>query len=230
MASAVNLSASRQESGGLLATRTACPPLLSIDRAGENSCHDFNQSIIEFLADRPDIKTVILAARWAFSINGTRYKNESGKSITLQDVTSPDMSDAGNSILFERGLRRTVDALAELDKNIVFVTQVPEIGHDVPSASYSARLTGRDVNTMIAPSIEEYRERTAGISVVFDVLRAERPITIVDPAELLCDSKRCSVLLDGTPLYRDDDHLSLRGCVLVSTLFDKVLAGSTAVR
>lgn len=230
MASAVNLSANRQEKGGLLATRTACPPLLSIDRAGENSCHEFNQSIIRFLADRPDIKTVILAARWAFSINGTRYKNESGRSITLQDVTSSDMSDAGNSILFERGLRRTVEALARLGKNIVLVTQVPEIGHDVPSASYSARLTGRDVNTMIAPSIGEYRERTAGISVVFDKLRAERPITIVDPAAVLCDAQRCRVVLDGTPLYRDDDHLSLRGCVLVSTLFDNVLAGSPAVR
>ena len=140
------------------------------------------------------------------------------------------MSGAGNSILFERGLRRTVEALARLGKNIVLVTQVPEIGHDVPSASYSARLTGRDVNTMIAPSIEEYRERTAGISVVFDKLRAERPITIVDPAAVLCDAQRCRVVLDGTPLYRDDDHLSLRGCVLVSTLFDNVLAGSPAVR
>lgn len=43
MASAVNLSADRQETSGLLATRTACPPLLSIDRAGETSCYEFNQ-------------------------------------------------------------------------------------------------------------------------------------------------------------------------------------------
>lgn len=101
-------------------------------------------------------------------------------------MNSAEMSDAGNSILFERGLRRTVNALNKLGKNVVLVTQVPEIGHDVPSASYSARLTGRDVNTMIAPTIAEYRARTAGVSVVFDALGSEWPITIVKPAELLC--------------------------------------------
>jgi hypothetical protein len=85
-----------------------------------------------------------------------------------------------------------------------------------------ARLTGRDVNAMIAPSVEEYRERTASVSTVFDALRSEWPMTIIDPAELLCGVQDCRVILDGTPLYRDDNHLSLRGCVLVSTLFDGV--------
>ncbi len=227
MASAVNLSARRQDAGGLLAIRTACPPLLSIDRAGESSCHEFNQSILEYVSGRPEIETVILAARWAFSTNGTRYKKESGRSVILIDVdsaTSAKSGNGGNAALFELGLRRTIEALEEQEKNIVLVTQVPEVGHDVPSASYVARLTGRDVNAMIAPTVEEYRERTASVSHVFDELRSERPVTIVDPFQLLCRDQNCRVVIDATPLYRDDNHLSLRGCVLVSTLFDDVIA------
>ena len=63
MASAVHLSAQRQDAAGLLAIRTACPPLLSIDRTGETSCHEFNQSILAYVSGHPEIETVILAAR-----------------------------------------------------------------------------------------------------------------------------------------------------------------------
>lgn len=70
----------------------------------------------------------------------------------------------------------------------------------------------------------------ATVTRVFEALRAEPDLTIVDPTQLLCDSQKCSVVLDGTPLYRDDNHLSLRGCVLVSDLFDHVFAGSAAVQ
>ena len=224
MASAVNLSADRQGTAGLLAVRTACPPLLSISRPDERSCAEFNAAILEHVGGRPEIDTVILAARWAIATNGTRYKTESGRSMSLVDHESDETGAGGNVALFEIGLRRTIKALAEQGKNIVLVTQVPEVGHDVPSATYSAKLTGRDVNAMIAPSIDEYRERTADVTRVFDLLTSEQPITIVDPATRLCDGSSCKVVLDGTPLYRDDNHLSLRGCVFVSSLFDAVIS------
>jgi len=224
MASAVNLSADRQGTAGLLAVRTACPPLLSVSRPDERSCAEFNAAILEYVGGRPEIDTVILAARWAFATNGTRYKTESGRSMSLVDLESDETGAGDNVALFEIGLRRTIKALSEQGKNIVLVTQVPEVGHDVPSATYSAKLTGRDVNSMIAPSIDEYRERTADVTRVFDSLTSEQPITIVDPAKLLCDGSSCRVVLDGTPLYRDDNHLSLRGCVFVSSLFDGVIS------
>jgi len=230
MASAVNLSAGRQGAAGLLAVRTACPPLLSIHRPGEPSCAEFNASILEHVGGRPDIETVVLAARWAFVSNGTRYKNESGRSMSLVDLDSGETETGDNAVLFELGLWRTIKALERLGKNIVLVTQVPEIGHDVPAATYSAKLTGRDVNAMIAPSIAEYRERTSAVTRVFDTLQAEQNLTIVDPSELLCDGQNCRVVMDGTPLYRDDNHLSLRGCVLVADLFDPVFAGSAALQ
>jgi len=228
MASAVNLSADRQGAAGLLAVRTACPPLLSLDRPGERSCSEFNAAILEHVGGRPEIETVILAARWAISSNGTRYKNESGRSMSLVDRESDSTEAGDNAALFELGLWRTINALEKQGKNIVLVTQVPEIGHDVPSATYSAKLTGRDVNAMIAPSVEEYRERTAIATRVFDALQAERELTIVDPSKLLCQGQNCGVVMDGTPLYRDDNHLSLRGCVLVSDLFDGIFAESAA--
>jgi peptidoglycan/LPS O-acetylase OafA/YrhL len=222
LATAANLSARREQASGWLAVRTGCPPLLSIERPGRQSCDEFNRAILEFAAAHTEVNTVILAARWAISANGTRYKNESGRLVTLVDLESGEVRDGAE--LLAIGLRRTVAALDALGKSIVLVTQVPEIGYDVPSANYTARLTGRDVNEMIAPSLAEFRDRTAMVDEAFSALAADFPLVVVDPSTQLCNGDYCQVVMDGTPLYRDDNHLSLRGCVFLSPLFDSVFA------
>jgi len=223
LASAVNLSAARQGASGLIAVRTACPPLLRIDRPGESSCSQFNDEILAYVRSHPELETVILAARWALSTKGTRYKEESGRDIMLEDLDVTGDVARSNTELFAGGLRRTVEAIRALGRRVVLVAQVPEVGFDVPSANYSAKLTGRDVNTMIAPTRDEYLERVADVNAVFKSLQ---PATVVDPASLLCNAETCDVARDGMPLYRDDNHLSLRGCVLVAPVFDELFTAS----
>jgi len=222
MATAVNLAAKRSGTPGLIAMRTGCPPLAGVDRVGRSSCRGFNDRVLERLATEPAIDTVIVAARWALSVHGTRYKKEEGSTVEL---AGPDAGPAGPGAgPFEAGLVRTVERLTALGKDVVLVTQVPEVGYDVPSANYIARLTGRDVNLTIAPTRDEYLERNASVNALLGRLAADRPrVRVVDPSLLLCDAARCRVVEDGMPLYRDDNHLSLRGNVLVSGLFDDVL-------
>jgi len=191
---------------------------------GQRSCYEFNESVIRYLSQRPELETVVLAARWALSTNGTRYKNEDGKSVTLEDLSSGDAPTRDNVALFDLGLRRTVGALESLGRRVVIVKQVPEVGYDVPSANYSAKLTGQNVNALIAPTKAEYAKRTADSSRIIDVLAANGSVQLVDPASSLCDIDTCRVVDDDIPLYRDDNHLSLYGCLLVSSLFDEVLA------
>ena len=224
MASALNLSAQRQGVAGLLAVRTGCPPLLDIERPGRSWCEEFNHAILERAASETDIDTVILAARWAISATGTRYKNEEGRDISLIDLRNPDADGVSNAELFDTGLTRTVAALEALGKTVVLVTQIPEVGFDVPSANYAARFTGRDVNLSIAPSLLEYGERNADVHATFARLAADHSLTIIDPAALFCAADVCNVVEDGMPLYRDDNHVSLLGCVRISGLFDDVLA------
>jgi peptidoglycan/LPS O-acetylase OafA/YrhL len=222
LASAVNLTAADAAEGGLIAVRTGCPPLLGIAREGRASCVEFNRAILSRLQAEDGIRTVVLAARWTLAADGERYKNEPGRAVVLTDFeASPDMP-ADNASLFERGLGRTLDALEQAGKTVVLVGQVPEIGLDVPASNYSARLTGRDVNQMIAPSIDEFDQRTRTARSVLDRVLSGRNVRRIEPASRLCDEQRCAVAVDGVPLYRDDNHLSLRGNVLIADLFDSV--------
>jgi len=224
LASAVDSSAKSHGLTGKIATESACPPLMSIERPNRHSCYDFNEIVFQYISHNPDIKTVILAARWALSTNGTRYKEESGPSVKLLDVKSSETVNMTNTALFRIGLTRTIDKLQELGKTVVLVSQIPEIGYDVPSSNFIASITGRDVNSMISPSLNEYRQRTEKATTIFTSMKKDRSVKIIDPSKYLCDDERCNVIANGDSLYRDDDHLSTFGSKFISHSFDGLFA------
>jgi hypothetical protein len=222
LASGVDTSARKLGVKGKIATQSACPPLLNIERLNRTSCLDFNQTVMKEIAQTPEITTVILAARWALSTTGTRYKHESGGTVKLVDIYASDKSTSSNTELFELGLERTVTALHKLGKHVVIVRSVPEIGYDVPSAALAAEMTGRNINNIISPSVDEFDERTKEVTQVFSHIRNKFDLTIVDPAQRLCDSGLCQVVQANYLLYRDDDHLSTYGSKYVSDMFEPI--------
>ena len=62
---------------------------------------------------------------------GTRYGHESGETVFLTDSTAPMRSLAENHRVFERALRRSVEALLAQGKRVWMVAAVPEVGWDV---------------------------------------------------------------------------------------------------
>lgn len=220
LASGVDLSAKTLGVRGKIATQSACPPLLSIERPHRTSCYEFNQVVLREISNSPRIKTVILAARWALSTTGTRYKQESGSPVRLVDLQSPSNMDLSNRSLFEIGLMRTVDRLHSLGKNVVLVMPVPEIGFDVPSTNFISEITGRNVSVIISPTTAEYTQRIRDVTFVFAKIMKDYQIQIVNPASYLCKEDYCRVIDQGTLLYRDDDHLSTFGSRYISQIFD----------
>ena len=220
LAAAVDMSATSLGVTGKIATEPACPPLLSIDRVNKLSCHKFNETVLKYISETPEIQTVVLAARWALSTNGTRYKQEVGKPFQLVDVRLPNDVHMSNLSLFEVGLRRTVNKLRDMGKTVILVKPVPEVGFDVPSAYFVSEITGRDVNSMVSPTFSEYLQRTIGVASIFSEIEKEKLAHIIDPSVLICDQDYCQVMVDGFALYLDDDHLSTFGSRYLASVFN----------
>jgi len=219
VAPAVNKSASASGVTGYYSAMPGCPPLLGIDRQDQflGSCSTYNDMLIVFLQDHPEIKTVILAGRWSISADGSRFKNEEG--ATKRQIDVWNNAYGTNAELFDLGLNRTVDKLLEMERKVVIVSGIPEIGYDVPSSYAIASRTGRDVNIVIAPTMQEYLDRNRDANNTINSIAANKPVTVIDPSGALCDAK-CLVVVDGQPIYRDDDHLSTFGAYYISYLFD----------
>ena len=222
LAPSVNLSAINHDLSGRIATLAACPPLLSIERANSLECDKFNKMVLQYIVDNPELITVILAARWTLAANGKRYKNEEGAPVKLIDLQSSNSSGMTNKVLFGIGLRRTINALQKINRQVILVSQIPEIGYDVPSVMFIAKSTNRNVESIISPTVNDYLIRNETVISTFSALKAKRDIILVDPYKLLCRKASCKVFSDNILLYRDNNHLSTYGAKYVSSAFDNV--------
>jgi len=227
LAPAVNKSAQQYGVAGRIATEDACPPLLAVERMNRLSCYEFNAAVMQYISDSPQIKTVILAARWALSAEGMRYKRPSGPTIELVDLRDDIKIERSNIILFEIGLMRTINQLKALGRNVVLVNQVPEVGYDVPSVAFISSISGQEVNSVISLQLNDYVQRMENVTRVFTaIVQRKKDIKIVDPTEVICDEEYCSVQENGISLYRDDHHLSVHGSKYVSHSFDTVFSAT----
>jgi peptidoglycan/LPS O-acetylase OafA/YrhL len=228
-ASAVNVSAQRKSKSGYLASKTACAPLLGIERQGRKKCLAFNETVFSFIEEHSEIDTVILSARWGLAAEGSRYKEEDGDPIVLIDTLATAGQPEYQHELTENALYRTVLSLQEIGKRVLVVGPVPEVGYDVPSVNHIALITNRDVNSMIAPSRSDFDIRNRNVLSTLSRLQDELHVKILSPSTLLCDDTICRVALEGgLALYRDDHHLSTFGAKYISELFDAEFDGQEA--
>ena len=189
-------------------------------QVGDVPCIEYNRMALSYIKDHPEIKTVILASRWTIWLEESRYKEEDGVSSYLTDALGEAPSDASEEYLFTLGFERTIKAILELDRSVVVVAPLPEIGYDVPSANFIASRTGRDINELIAPSLDEYFARNQGTFEILKSFEQKYGIQIIEPWKILCTEGKCRVSINEIPLYNDDDHLSVFGSELITPIFD----------
>lgn len=219
LAESVELPAQKGNLAGELITLNACPPLLGVDRADQKYCREYNDKVIEYIQAHPELDTVILAGRWALAAEGNRYGNEDGADVVLIDQLTA-IPSGENLEIFKAGLDRTVEKLLELNRKVVIVLPIPEVGYDVPSSYFIALRTGRDINEIIAPTLGEYMQRNRPVIAVMDDLKNRYSVQLIDPATVMCDKRICKVVVDGRSLYLDGHHLSTFGSEYVSSIFD----------
>jgi peptidoglycan/LPS O-acetylase OafA/YrhL len=221
---AVQKSAAKNGISGILTYDQGCPTLLNMipkPEVGDIPCVEYNHMAFSYLKEHPEIRTVILASRWTIWLEGSRYKQEEGVNSNLVDALDEAPTNASEEYLFTLGLERTIKALRELNRNVVVVAPLPEIGYDVPSANFIASRTGRDINQIVAPSLEEYFARNQKTFAIFKSFEEKYGIQIIEPWKVFCTEGICRAAINGIPLYKDDDHLSIFGSELVTPIFEQ---------
>jgi hypothetical protein len=169
------------------------------------------------------IHTVLLAARWGFWSEGSRYKHEQRNPRTLSLLLPgrPAHGPAENRPIVAAGLRRTVEALRASDKEVWLVGPLPEIGYPVPKSLYLQQL-GFDRDFDIRPTRDEFLARQEFVISLFNQLQRELGVRTVWPHRALCASGLCQVESDDRPYYVDDNHLSVFGAKALESVFTPV--------
>lgn len=199
-----------------------CPPFLDVAAVEpgltKDECAAPTNYAIDVASNTDSIRTVIMSLAGAKYIGTGRYFEVSDAGQTRSASTHDLLANA---------MRRTIDRLRAKGKTIIFVYDNPEISFD-PNTCVDGgrplRLLRREVRSPCAVSRAEFEKSQQEYrSLVQSVLKDYPDIRIVDAANALCDSDLCYAVKDGAVLYRDGNHLSYGGSLLVGHEIAKAL-------
>ena len=231
MIPAIVTQAERKKISGYIITKASTPMLLGISRVSnknDDGCDEVrhNEAIINFINTHPTVKTVILVSRWGSYIRGrwTQKGEEDLGGGHLHDDYGKYPGVQPKAIIVNIGLKRAVEKLLSMQRHVVLVTDVPEIGYNVVRAYYiSARLPEIFNVDSIRPTLAEYIERQKEANAIIEEIADQPGVTLVRPERIMFDEHgRGKIMVSGKLLYRDGDHLSTAGALYVAPVFDEV--------
>ncbi|QJD30007.1 acyltransferase family protein [Methylococcus geothermalis] len=202
--------------------RGSCLPFIGLDtikKSGKSAgCQPFVGNAIDFIAQTPNIATVVVAAFYKQYLDG---------GVTLrgrQAGSTPSGSaplTASTAELFRTGLSDTLERLVQADKTIVLSLDNPDMDRTVMTACYSLLrpLLPRSPDTGCQmPRARHERDQALVRSLIEDAAaRFPHKVRVFDPAAVLCDARYCYAYHKDDLIYQfDGNHLTVKGAVLVA--------------
>lgn len=210
--------------GVIQATRGVCGPILDIapipmegvlgkgyNRKWAESCIEFNQSVVEYLAAAPSIEVVVLSSPFTQYLEPSQFRSLARREggFSLGDV-SLEVAIAG--------IRRTAHAIRALGKRVVVVAPPPagsfNIGTCLERRSEGKLLFGAPQNCEI--QVAEYHRVRLRVLEFLSRLPGEAGVNVFSFDPLLCDGTTCKTTIDGIFVYNDGGHFSYSGSEVIA--------------
>lgn len=200
-----------------LFSMSACPPILNDEP--RQRCKDFNQQTMNKVVSL-GIKDVVLASNWSLYV----YGHEDGDRKVLLNVHD-DTAQAEQRMA--AAIKARVAALREAGVQVWLFKEVPLQRKGIIERLTSLARIGRSADGLGRP-LQEHLARQRFLGDLFASLsKADPGVHIIDPTPMMCTDGVCSIEVDGTSQYRDEDHLSDAGGARLSPLFAPVLLGTS---
>lgn len=176
-----------------------CPPLLGVDPVASPGCQEHNDRVISMLASHGEVRVVVLAAYWSAYAKPNALISRSGNA---------------SSDLFEKSLRQTISTLRELGKTVVLIGPVP-----IYEASVPLRLA-LERHRFVRAEYQDLQAYELETKYFNEAFASQPELILANPGAWLCKPV-CARELNGHPLYRDSNHLSVMGAkILAPNLYE----------
>ncbi|MEM8492020.1 MAG: acyltransferase family protein [Pseudomonadota bacterium] len=221
-------------------TSPGCIPFRNIDRYDFRfeigACSAHTNSALDTIINDPKMTLVIMSSMGPVYLDNTSFQGQGADRVVRQnviDMDDPDQKD--RYLVFESGFTRTVEELLEAGKQVVFFSDIPELGIQygaclTKSGNYRWRPFGPRVEGEVVDTdgckYERtiFEARTAKFRALLRQLSKKHPqVVFVDPTDAFCDPQFCFGFNEATLIYRDYDHLNEHGSKLAANLIRESL-------
>lgn len=197
-----------------------CPPLLGTRRSdGAVSSRDCSRlglaepivSTIQQL--KPDV--IFYISRWSLYGNGwTRYGELQKETHFITTSPDSDATLASARAALSSQFPLTVKALAASTRRLVVFQNPPELKHDLLPRFYAHP-------ERVEPLTADHLRNEAFERDLVAQAASLPNVRVFDPIPRLCSGPVCQAVIDGVPLYEDDNHMSAQGALLFKqAIFD----------
>ncbi|MCC2973231.1 acyltransferase family protein [Massilia sp. IC2-476] len=126
--------------------------------------------------------------------------------------------------------RETFRRFTAAGKQVIFMSDVPKMGFDPRSCIKRAGVASSATRVPCAIPRADWEEQVEHQLGILDDFSREFPQQFFwfDAAQAVCDKERCHAMVDGRLMYRDDNHLSYEGDLLVGRHFAEWMRQRTA--
>jgi len=113
--------------------------------------------------------------------------------------------------VFRESMYELIDDLVRGGKRVVLVLQAPMLDRHINY--YIRRAFGRE--QVVNKTLEEWKEQFKGGYLMANKVKDK--VSIVDPADVMCDERLCYAIRNNKSLFFNSDHMSVDGALLVAT-------------
>ena len=205
----------------LMLGNSSCPPVLGIHvKLPGTDCKQMSATAVRAVADDKAIQTVVLAFLGSYAIeplsaNGSLNDRGAAAAVEMHDTLQPTNSNA--EMMF-RGLDRAITVLENASKRIVLFIDVPALPFQ-PADCVDRPLMKR-TQERCSVSRAAVLEQQATLRTMMQRLAQAHPrLRTFDPLSSLCEVDTCAIKHGDMLVYRDSDHLSLRGSAFLAGHF-----------
>ena len=189
-----------------------CPPGPKISKSDtkfkiDHLCLKSNAKALRKIDEIANLRHVVLIARWSIYATGERYGNDKHKKMYVVTSTSDEYSPKRSLQNLSTYLARAIEDLEKKKIGVILLTQVPSYPVP-PKRCYQLAAYSNKGDAHCAINRKVVRKRQKEYRQLFSSLKNQfSNLTIIETNEKFCDEISCSIKLNDTIAYKDDDHL-----------------------
>ncbi|MEZ5855414.1 MAG: acyltransferase family protein [Hyphomicrobiaceae bacterium] len=197
----------------VFAIASGCQPIPGLERPNYR-CAAFNAAVLE-RARQPDIKAVVVGGAWSFD---PRFQWLSGDTEKPRH-TSPATPQLFLDAIADR-LRGMIVALRSDERRVGLLAPFPTYAVSIPK--YMQRQLQNDQPLGVLETRQTIRQKHTPWNALVNTLKTERAIEVFDPAEPICTDGPCTYQRAGVTHYRDANHLTPQGSMLLLNMIRNI--------
>lgn len=219
----------------LIAWDGGCPPIYNFNKDEsvsskivDQQCSKRNQAVRRLIERDSRINAIVMVARWSYYINGGGVGIDAQNKITIwPDGAKPGSID-DEAAYFIDAFTDTLQTLSKDGHKVFVVEQPPEfekflartLAIDLMNGSADFETNLEELATQKYPSV---LLRQGKMQQALDKVELQNLATVLKTHRYFCSDDRCSLMINDSPTYFDNNHVSSLGSVQIKAMFSPVV-------